>query len=1394
MTIVELNDRMGVNSQIGNLIGGVCMSKLLKSLMLVLFLSFLTACQNDKSYSITFMNGDEVVLVVETDGKSLISVPEELIMEGYVFTGWYLDDTVITNDYFVNHPISQNIIIYGRFQVEDSLLTKRLKQIYHLALEAEVFTGTYEEWLESIRGEQGLPGDDGKTPIFRIFDNKFEWQYEDDNSWQLLIDFATLKGNDGKEINLIVSEGYIKWQLTGDDVWTNLIELNELVGPKGEPGDDAKEVTFRVDENHLQWQYKGNSEWINLISLSTLMGKDGTDAKEVTFRVHEGFVEWQNIGDSFWHSLIDIKTLTGDKGIGINKTYINLNGELIIEYSDGSIDNLGSLVVFYTVQFKDNQGYVIDIQHIKNGDAGIAPVVPHKTGYEFIGWDAEFDQITENKIITAIYQAKSYKISFITDHDKLIDDLVFEYNTLLVLPKPNKEGYDFIGWFIGESINDAQVFNHTPVTSDLTLYARYQLKSYTVIFRWANDSVLSIQTVLHGMSAFEPYIKNMLGYTFEGWNKPFNIILEDTTVDAILVPDINPISYMGLEDSLNLNPTTYISGTEIPLSNPIKEGYLFTGWTYPTQSIPVMDLVITDVLLGKLDFTAHFIELTELYYQSSRFNESGSFEMAIKVELDYDNQTFLLYEIELTPSDVTLEVYFGTFKLYQIDVYEMSFSNGFKPKQYFKINAFNQIEFCEKDGTPLKIETYQGRTVDFYDPMIQTYGYGYYDLSFFSNKDLMMALYIDIYEQAKSFNDSTLNASSQILTSITYHEDLTLFEAFITARVFLLDHPEFFFIDNTLTISEEALTLYIIDAYLDRSRIDLVKTQLQVVIDEVASLMNSNMNELEKVKVIHDYIINRVDYLYESDGVTPEDVYYAHNIEGVILGYGAVCEAYAETFYVIAKAFGINSLLVTGNSNNQKHMWNLVEINGLFYNLDLTWNDAGSGDISYVYFGMGYDKLKDTHTFDHYHNLGFDYLYQLPEITHLEVEFVYLFENNTYVGLYENLDETFKHMNNEAADYELYLYDYGRVGPMMISSNVRDYDIHTANLPQVNSMLIAYQIIDLGDGFFTFLNLIFNQDTYLNSDITLVNLVTVGENIIISGYDLIFSGHYGMTYTDIYGDDGSTLINRTSMEYRSNLYLDKVINEGDFFFRGNEAIINHLYGNEATLSFRVNGRFEGDIIQHVYIKHIYLSGYGGEFNNNTIEVAHTEDATLIVDHIISKALHQMVTFRVLLKEGNLSYFPSITINNTFDANMLYQFNAVTSGFYTDIFGKTIGTFEFITDIFSYEGALINLPQSMTDQLEIRINMSHDSRDMIVTDLYDINELGDLVKMRDFAEVIEGDVLVSVTSPFEYQSYVVPEGIREIGDDAFKGMFNLLSVTIPEGVEVIGLNAFANQSF
>lgn len=167
-------------------------------------------------------------------------------------------------------------------------------RIYQLAYSSG-YIGTYEEWLNSISGKDGLTTE------------------------------------------LRVADGYIQWKYTTeeDNFWKDLISLNQLAG---ESGANGKEVTFQVVGNYIQWQYIGDTSWNNLIDLSVLTGKNGSNGREVTFRVAEGYIQWQYVGDIEWTNLVDLDTLKGDGGQNQGKiftvTYITNGGVMPKDYEE----------------------------------------------------------------------------------------------------------------------------------------------------------------------------------------------------------------------------------------------------------------------------------------------------------------------------------------------------------------------------------------------------------------------------------------------------------------------------------------------------------------------------------------------------------------------------------------------------------------------------------------------------------------------------------------------------------------------------------------------------------------------------------------------------------------------------------------------------------------------------------------------------------------------------------------------------------------------------------------------------------------------------------------------------------------------------------------------------
>ncbi|MBU5220456.1 transglutaminase domain-containing protein [Bacillus albus] len=134
-----------------------------------------------------------------------------------------------------------------------------------------------------------------------------------------------------------------------------------------------------------------------------------------------------------------------------------------------------------------------------------------------------------------------------------------------------------------------------------------------------------------------------------------------------------------------------------------------------------------------------------------------------------------------------------------------------------------------------------------------------------------------------------------------------------------------------------------------------VKKQAKVI---VGSIVKPGMDEHEKVKAIHDYVVKHVSY---------DTSYQAYTAYEALANRSAVCQGYALLTYELLKEAGIQNHIVTGTGNGQAHAWNLVKIENKWYHLDTTFDDPvpdKAGRVTYSYFNMSDEQISKDHKWD----------------------------------------------------------------------------------------------------------------------------------------------------------------------------------------------------------------------------------------------------------------------------------------------------------------------------------------------------------------------------------------------------------------------------------------------
>lgn len=184
----------------------------------------------------------------------------------------------------------------------------------------------------------------------------------------------------------------------------------------------------------IQVQYLGQTTTFEI----TVRGEPGSDGREILLRVSDDYIQWQYEGETTWQNLIalaDLRPTSSDPLLSISEDGFWVIDGVKTEYRAESV------IEMVSVQFDVNGG-----------------VMPQ-------------------------------------DSPLLIENIA--KGNAIDLPEPTREGYSFVGWFTGLSINDGQLFNASPIVKDLHLYARW-----SIIDDETNELIRTINIALSNMLSY----------------------------------------------------------------------------------------------------------------------------------------------------------------------------------------------------------------------------------------------------------------------------------------------------------------------------------------------------------------------------------------------------------------------------------------------------------------------------------------------------------------------------------------------------------------------------------------------------------------------------------------------------------------------------------------------------------------------------------------------------------------------------------------------------------------------------------------------------------------------------------------------------------------------------
>lgn len=177
----------------------------------------------------------------------------------------------------------------------------------------------------------------------------------------------------------------------------------------------------------------------------------------------------------------------------------------------------------------------------------------------------------------------------------------------------------------------------------------------------------------------------------------------------------------------------------------------------------------------------------------------------------------------------------------------------------------------------------------------------------------------------------------------------------------LNDHPELFWIDNQYEYTYDSETGNIDDVSFDfydfantPDKLQSAKVAFEKAADEILDSARSQPFLVERERAIHDYICKNTTY--------DESAPYNQSAYSVIVLHRSVCAGYSRAFQYLMKKAGMTCYYVTGKTTDSSiggedgaHSWNIVFLDGEYYNIDVLWDDTASetyGSSIYPFFNL----------------------------------------------------------------------------------------------------------------------------------------------------------------------------------------------------------------------------------------------------------------------------------------------------------------------------------------------------------------------------------------------------------------------------------------------------------
>jgi len=199
--------------------------------------------------------------------------------------------------------------------------------------------------------------------------------------------------------------------------------------------------------------------------------------------------------------------------------------------------------------------------------------------------------------------------------------------------------------------------------------------------------------------------------------------------------------------------------------------------------------------------------------------------------------------------------------------------------------------------------------------------------------------------------------------------NLTVSQLYNAFSCFYYDNPQFFWFSSACVILSDtdsgvALGLAIGSVYktsdgkIDNPTINNIQKKIDKAAAVYLKAIENVAGDYEKELILHDMIINNTSY-----DTSLKVKAYDSTIVGPFLHHTARSCGYSRAFQYLLNLSGIDCIFAVGSAGYAGHVWNVVKINGSYYQTDIAWDDPVGRfeSVSHEYFNLTDNEIMSNH-------------------------------------------------------------------------------------------------------------------------------------------------------------------------------------------------------------------------------------------------------------------------------------------------------------------------------------------------------------------------------------------------------------------------------------------------